>query len=55
LIKDAAPLNEGLCRLPETWGERSNPPALTVAMISGFAVTGALCEIEALAAVPAAR
>jgi len=52
LIKDGAPLYEGFAAFMETWGERSNPPALTVAMVNGFAVTGALCEIDALAAVP---
>jgi enamine deaminase RidA (YjgF/YER057c/UK114 family) len=34
----------------EIWGQRPNPPALSVAMVSGFAVTGALCEIDAFAA-----
>jgi enamine deaminase RidA (YjgF/YER057c/UK114 family) len=36
----------------EIWGRRHNPPALSVAMVSGFAGPGALCEIDALAAVP---
>ena len=52
LIKDGAPLYEGFAAFVEIWGQRPNPPALTVAMVNGFAVTGALCEIEALAAVP---
>jgi enamine deaminase RidA (YjgF/YER057c/UK114 family) len=52
LIKDEAPLYEGFAAFMEIWGERSNPPALTVALVNGFAVTGALCEIDALAAVP---
>jgi enamine deaminase RidA (YjgF/YER057c/UK114 family) len=52
MIKDGAPLLEGFAAFMEIWGQRSNPPALSVAMVSGFAVPGALCEIEALAAVP---
>ncbi len=52
LIKDGAPLYEGFAAFVEIGGQRPNPPALTVAMVNGFAVTGALCEIEALAAVP---
>jgi enamine deaminase RidA (YjgF/YER057c/UK114 family) len=52
LIKDGAALYEGFAAFVEIWEERPNPPALTVAMVNGFAVTGALCEIEALAAVP---
>ena len=37
---------------PETL---SSNPAITVAMVAGLAVPGALVEIEAVAAVPAAR
>jgi enamine deaminase RidA (YjgF/YER057c/UK114 family) len=54
LIKDGAPLYEGFAAFMEIWGERSKPPALTVALVNGFAVTGALCEIDALAAAPSA-
>jgi enamine deaminase RidA (YjgF/YER057c/UK114 family) len=52
LIKDGARPHEGSAAFVEIWGQRSNPPALSVAMVSGFAITGALCEIDALAAVP---
>jgi enamine deaminase RidA (YjgF/YER057c/UK114 family) len=52
MIRDGAPLLEGFAAFMEAWGERSNPPAITVAIVTGFAVPGALCEIEALAAVP---
>jgi enamine deaminase RidA (YjgF/YER057c/UK114 family) len=51
LIKDGAPLYEGLPPYGDP-GAAAHPPALTVAMVNGFAVTGALCEIEALAVVP---
>jgi enamine deaminase RidA (YjgF/YER057c/UK114 family) len=54
MIKDGAPLYEGFAAFVEIWGQRPNPPALSVAIVTGFAVTGALCEIEALAAVPSA-
>ena len=52
MVRDGAPLLEGFAAFVEAWGERSNPPAITVAIVTGFAVPGALCEIEALAAVP---
>jgi enamine deaminase RidA (YjgF/YER057c/UK114 family) len=52
MLRDGAPLLEGFAAFVEAWGERSNPPAITVAIVTGFAVPGALCEIEALAAVP---
>jgi len=52
LIKDGAPLMEGYAAFMEFWGQRNNPPAITSAFVSGFAVEGAWCEIEALAAVP---
>ena len=52
MIRDGAPLLEGFAAFVEAWGERSNPPAITVAIVTGFAVPGGLCEIEALAAVP---
>ena len=54
LIKDGVSLMEGFTAFMEVWGQRPNPPAVTSAFVSGFAVPGALCEIEALAAVPAA-
>ena len=52
MIRDGAPLLEGFTAFTEVWGQRPNPPAITVAIVTGFAVPGALCEIEALAAVP---
>lgn len=52
LIKEGEPVHEGLAAFMEEWGERPNPPALTVAFVSGLAVPGALVEIEAVAAVP---
>ena len=34
------------------WGSRPNPPAITVAYVSGFSNPEYLVEIEAIAAVP---
>jgi len=52
LIKDGAPLQEGFAAFLEVWGQRPNPPVITAAIVSNLGVPGALCEIEALAAVP---
>jgi len=46
-------LYDGFDASMEIGGQRSNPPAI-FAVVSGLAVPGALCEIEALAAVPSA-
>lgn len=34
------------------WGDRTNPPAISVLMVAGFANPGFLIEIEAMAALP---
>ncbi|TDE09071.1 RidA family protein [Jiangella asiatica] len=54
LIREGESLEEGFAAFVETWGQRPNPPAITAAFVSGLAVPGALVEIEAVAAVPAA-
>ncbi|WP_067476378.1 RidA family protein [Nocardia amamiensis] len=53
LIREGESLQDGFAAFGEVWGRRPNPPAITVAQVSGFAVPGAVCEIEAVAAVPA--
>ncbi|MCR9200083.1 MAG: RidA family protein [Planctomycetaceae bacterium] len=45
---------DGLRAFDTVWGDRPNPPAITVAFVSGLAVPGALVEIEAVAVVPEA-
>jgi enamine deaminase RidA (YjgF/YER057c/UK114 family) len=55
MVRDGERLLDGFASFMEVWGQRPNPPALTLAIVSGFAVPGALCEIEALAAVPSSR
>jgi len=49
-----APLHEGFAAFGEIWPRDAAPPAITVAMVAGLGVPGALVEIEAVAAVPAA-
>jgi len=52
LVRDGEPLQDGFAAFSEAWGRRPNPPAITVAFVSGFAVPGALVEIDAIAAIP---
>lgn len=52
LVRDGEPLQEGFAAFGEMWGHRPNPPAITVAYVSGFAVPEAVVEIEAVAALP---
>ncbi|MBF6301866.1 RidA family protein [Nocardia amamiensis] len=53
LIREGESLQDGFAAFGEVWGRRPNPPAITVAQVAGFAVPGAVCELEAIAAVPA--
>jgi enamine deaminase RidA (YjgF/YER057c/UK114 family) len=52
LVREGADLEEGFVAFLEVWGERENPPAISVAQVSGLAVPDALVEIEAIAFVP---
>lgn len=52
LVTEGADLREGFAAFGEVWGNRLDPPAITVALVSGLAVPGAVVEIEAVAAVP---
>lgn len=47
------PANEGFEAFRSVWGIDANPPAITVAFVSGFAVPGALVEIDAIAVIEA--
>lgn len=51
LVVDGYPVAEGFQAFTEAWGQRPNPPAITVAIVAGLAVPGAAVEIEAVAAV----
>lgn len=53
LVRDGESMQDGLAAFGEVWGWLPDPPAITVAYVSGFAVPDAIIEIEALAAVPA--
>lgn len=50
LVREGEPLQDGFAAFGEVWGQRPNPPAITVAYVSGFAVPDAVVEIEAVAA-----
>ncbi len=54
LVVEGQPVEQGFGAFMEVWGNRPNPPAITVAIVAGLAVPGALCEIEAVAAVAGA-
>jgi enamine deaminase RidA (YjgF/YER057c/UK114 family) len=51
LVVDGASVQEGFAAFGEEWPRDAPPPAITVAVVAGLAVPGALVEIEALAAV----
>jgi enamine deaminase RidA (YjgF/YER057c/UK114 family) len=48
-------MQEGFAAAGEIWPREVSPPAITVAIVSGLAVPGALVEIEAVAALPSAE
>jgi enamine deaminase RidA (YjgF/YER057c/UK114 family) len=47
-------MQEGYAAFGEIWPRDAAPPAITFAFVAGLAVPGAVVEIEAVAAVPAA-
>ncbi|MEV6071205.1 RidA family protein [Nocardia sp. NPDC052001] len=51
LMVDGQDVRAGFAAFQEVWGQRPNPPAITVAKVAGLAIPGALVEIEAVAAV----
>ncbi|HZG89148.1 MAG TPA: RidA family protein [Pseudonocardia sp.] len=55
LVVDGAPIQEGFAVFGEVWPRRAAPPAITVAVVAGLAVPGALVEVEAVAAVHPGR
>jgi enamine deaminase RidA (YjgF/YER057c/UK114 family) len=48
-------IQEGFAASADVLPQDAEPPAITVAIVSGLAVPGALVEIEAVAVVPAAE
>lgn len=53
LIVDGQDVRTGFTAFQQVWGQRPNPPAITVAKVAGLAIPGALVEIDAVAALPA--
>jgi len=53
LCVDGVDVQEGFAASGEVWPQGAEPPAITVAIVSGLAAPGALVEIEAVAVVPA--
>jgi enamine deaminase RidA (YjgF/YER057c/UK114 family) len=54
LAVQGQPLEEGIAAFQNVWGDRPNPPAISVAVVAGLANPRFLVEIEAVAAVPCA-
>lgn len=49
---EGQPLQPAFEVFQRIWGDRPNPPLITLAIVAGLAVPGALVELEAVAAVP---
>ncbi len=49
LVVEGQAAVDGLRAFSSVWGSHPNPPAITVAFVSGLAIPGALVEIEAVA------
>jgi enamine deaminase RidA (YjgF/YER057c/UK114 family) len=52
LVTDPAALGPGFGAFQELWGDRPNPPAITVSVVSALAHPQFLVEVEAIAALP---
>lgn len=55
LVVAGQPLGAAFGAFQEVWGERGNPPAITVAFVQGLANPAFLCEISAVAVTDAGR
>lgn len=54
LVVQGQPLGEAFASFQAAWGNRGEPPAISVALVAGLANPGFLVEISAIAVVPAA-
>ena len=54
LCVEGVDIQEGFAAFSEFWPRDAAPPAITMAFVAGLGVPGAVVEIEAVAAVPAA-
>ena len=52
LCVEGVDMQEGFAASGEFWPKDAEPPVITVAIVSGLAVPGALVEIEAVAVIP---
>lgn len=51
-VVQGQPLEPGFAAFQQVWGERSNPPAISMAYVSALAHPQFLVEMEAIAVVP---
>ncbi len=51
-VVQGQPLPEGFAAFQQFWGQRANPPAITMAFVAGLANPDFLIEIDAVAVVP---
>lgn len=52
LLTEGTSPRDGFAAFAKAWPDTTPPPAITVAIVSGLAIPGALVEIAATAAVP---
>lgn len=52
LVVQGQPAQQGFEAFREAWGDRPNPPAITLAFVPGLAHPDYLIEIDAIAVVP---
>ncbi len=52
-VVEGQPVPRGFEAFVETWGDRPDPPAVTVVIVSGLAHPDYLVEIDAVAVIPA--
>jgi len=51
LVVEGQPLQPGFEASQRVWGQRPNPPVITVAVVAGLARPDALVEVEAVSVV----
>jgi len=51
-VVQGQPLQEGFAAFQRVWGDRPNPPAISVLFVAGLAHPDFLAEIDAIAVVP---
>jgi enamine deaminase RidA (YjgF/YER057c/UK114 family) len=52
LVVEGQPLEEAFAVFQRVWGQRPNPPLITVAVVSGLANPDFLAEMDGIAVVP---